>query len=93
MSPREPLVLLPLEITQVIRPLILAHVRVMRGLGSARACAGPHQFAIVVVDVGARVDVAVGGEEDVAWGDEFGAQDFKVYYWGVEVWSLLGMGQ
>ena len=90
MAAREPLVLLALKVAQVIGVPVLADVRIMRRLGPGRAGARPYQVPPIIVDVWSRVDVSVGRDEDVARGDELGAEDFEVYYWGVEVGSLSG---
>ena len=88
MSARKPLMLLPLKVTNMIFSIVRAYSRRVGGLGAAGACSRPHQIAIVVVDVGSWVEVAVGREEDVARGDEFGAEDSEVYYRRMEIGSL-----
>lgn len=88
MPPRKALMLFPLKITQMVFPFVLTHSRGVRRLGTARACARPHEIAGIVVDVWSGIDVAVGSKEDVARGDEFGAEDLKVDDGRVEVGSL-----
>jgi len=81
-------VLLSCKEAKVILALVLAYSGCVRDARSAVSGAAPYQVAVVVVYVGAGVEVAVGGDEDVAWGEEVGLEEGGCDYWGVEVGSL-----
>ena len=89
MTTSKPLVLLALKIAQMVTTHVLTHMRIVGGLGPARAGARPDQVSPVVVYVWSRVDIPVGRYEDIAGSDEFGVEDLEVYYGSVEIRSLL----
>lgn len=78
MSAREALMLLAFEVAYVICALVRAYSRRMRGLRTTLSCSCVDQLAPVVVDVRARVYVAVWGEEEITRGQELRAKDREV---------------